>query len=61
MKIDSNKPKINENVDVADLVKMQAEYALAESMSKSKTLLFMTLVGVLITTGLFWFLFEVVG
>jgi len=59
MNADSTKNKINENVDVVDLAKMQTELGLAES--RSKTLTVMVIVGLLLTSGLFWLLFEMTG
>lgn len=53
-----NKPRLKESKDVKDLVKMQAEVALAESMLRSKTLTIMVVVGITIFAGFGYFLVK---
>lgn len=48
-----NKPRLNESSDAADLVKMQTEVALVESMAQSKALTIMLIVGLSGFAGFF--------
>ncbi|GEM_PF-861331 len=44
--------------DLLDIVRMQTEVALIESMTKSKTLTAMVIIGVVGFSGFFYFLFK---
>lgn len=56
-----NKPRLNESSDATDLVKMQTEVALVESMAQSKTLTIMLIVGLSGFAGFFYFLYKMAG
>lgn len=58
MKQNSNKPKLKESNDIMDLIRMQTEFALLESMTKSKTLTVMVIVGLICLVGLYYFLYK---
>ena len=58
MEQNNNKPKLKESNDPLDLVRMQTEVALLDSMSKSKTLTAMVIIGTLAFSGFFYFLYK---
>jgi hypothetical protein len=58
MKNQSTKPQLRESSSLKDLVKMQPEVALFESMSKSKTLTVMVIVSISSFLLFLYFLFN---
>ena len=57
----SGKPQLKESNDNLDLIRMQTEVALVDSMTKSKTLTIMVVVGVLAFSGFAYFLYKMAG
>lgn len=57
----SGKPRLKESDDNLDLLRMQTEVALIDSMTKSKTLTIMVVVGVLAFSGFAYFLYKMAG
>ena len=55
------KPQLKESDDNLDLLRMQTEVALIDSMTKSKTLTIMVIVGVLAFSGFAYFLYKMAG
>lgn len=55
------KRKLKESSGFSDLIKMQTEFALIESMLKSKTLTIMATVGTLLFSAFLFFLFKMAG
>jgi len=53
--------RLKESNDTLDLVRMQPEVALLESMFQSKLLTSMVVIGLLAFTGFLFFLFKVAG
>ena len=53
-----NKPQLKESDDNMDFVRMQTEVALIDSMTQSKTLTVIVLVGVSSFAGFVYFLFS---
>ncbi|GEA12498.1 hypothetical protein [Alteromonas sp. KUL49] len=56
-----NKQKISKSMKASDLIEMQTEVALAQSMAKSKTLTIMVAIAVLCIGTLSYFLFKSIG
>jgi len=61
MEKQSGKPQLKESNDKLDLIWMQTEVALVDSMTKSKTLTIMVVVGVLAFFGFAYFLYKMIG
>lgn len=57
----SGKPQLKESNDNLDLIRMQTEVALVDSMTKSKTLTVMVFVGALAFSGFAYFLYKMAG
>jgi len=57
MEQNNNKPQLKESDDNMDLIRMQTEVALIDSMTKSKTLTIIVLVGIASFAGFAYFLF----
>ncbi|WP_010389728.1 hypothetical protein [Pseudoalteromonas undina] len=57
----SGKPQLKESNDNLDLIRMQTEVALVDSMTKSKTLTIMVVVGALAFSGFAYFLYKMAG
>ncbi|WP_085297585.1 hypothetical protein [Cognaticolwellia mytili] len=55
------KPQLKESDDNLDLLRMQTEVALIDSMTKSKTLTIMVIVSVLAFSGFAYFLYRMAG
>ena len=55
------KPQLKESDDNLDLLRLQTEVALIDSMTKSKTLTIMVIVGVLAFSGFAYFLYKMAG
>ncbi|MDO6568834.1 hypothetical protein Q4561_17310 [Alteromonas sp. 1_MG-2023] len=53
-----NKPRLEESVNGLDLVRMQTEIGLIDSMLKSKALTAIVVVSILLFTGFFYFLYK---
>jgi len=58
MEKNNSKPQIKESDDNMDLIRMQTEVALVDSMTKSKTLTVMVVVGTSAFAGFAYFLFS---
>ena len=54
----TDKPKLKESNDNMDLFRMQTEVALLDSMSRSKTLTIMVILGIIAFGGFFYFLYK---
>lgn len=59
MNPEKSKPKINETVEPKDLIKMQTEVGLLESMFQSKTLTAIVVIVITLFGGFFLFLSKV--
>ena len=53
-----DKPKLKESTDNMDLIRMIPEVAFLDSLTKSKTLLVMTIVLLTCFSGFFYFLYK---
>jgi hypothetical protein len=56
-----SKPTLKESTDKFDLIRMQTEFGLIDSMLRSKTLTSIVVVGILLFTGFFYFLYKMAG
>ena len=61
MKKQNSKPQLKESSSISDLVRMQTEVGLLESMSRSKALTIMVIASILLFSGFFYFLFKMAG
>ncbi len=61
MNNEKNNPRIKEGVEPKDLIKMQTEVGLIESMFQSKTLTAIVIIAIILLGGFFMFLFKVAG
>lgn len=58
MKNKASRQKLAAKSSNSDLIEMQTEYALLKAMLKSKTLVFMLLIGLSLFAGLIYFLIS---
>ena len=58
---EQHRARITKSEDHPDLIKMQTEFALIESMLRSKTLSAMVLVGVVFFAAFGYFLYRIAG
>ncbi|REL35861.1 hypothetical protein [Thalassotalea euphylliae] len=56
-----NKPKLKESNDPMDLIRMQTEVGLFESMAQSKTLTIIVILAIMFFGGFFFFLYKMAG
>lgn len=61
MNNETNNPRIKEGVEPKDLIKMQTEVGLIESMFQSKTLTAIVIIAIILLSGFFMFLSKVTG
>ena len=61
MNNETNNPRIKEGVEPKDLIKMQTEVGLIESMLQSKTLTAIVIIAIILLGGFFMFLSKVAG
>ena len=61
MNNETNNPRIKEGVEPKDLIKMQTEVGLIESMFQSKTLTAIVIITIILLGGFFMFLSKVTG
>ena len=61
MNTDKNNPRIQEGLELKELIKMQTEVALIESMFQSKTLTALVIIAIILLAGFFIFLSKVAG
>ena len=61
MNNETNDPRIKEGVEPKDLIKMQTEVGLIESMFQSKTLTAIVIIAITLLGGFFIFLSKVAG
>ena len=61
MNNETNNPRIKEDVEPKDLIKMQTEVGLIESMLQSKTLTAIVIISIILLGGFFMFLSKVTG
>lgn len=61
MNNETNNPRIKEGVEPKDLIKMQTEVGLIESMFQSKTLTAIVIITIILLGGFFMFLSKVAG
>ena len=61
MNNETNNPRIKEDVEPKDLIKMQTEVGLIESMFQSKTLTAIVIIAIILLGGFFMFLSKVAG
>ena len=61
MNNETNNPRIKEDVEPKDLIKMQTEVGLIESMLQSKTLTAIVIIAIILLGGFFMFLSKVTG
>ncbi|TMO21475.1 hypothetical protein CWC30_14255 [Pseudoalteromonas sp. S4741] len=61
MNNETNNPRIKEGVEPKDLIKMQTEVGLIESMFQSKTLTAIVIIAIILLGGFFMFLSKVAG
>lgn len=61
MSTKNNNRRIKEGVEPKDLIKMQTEVGLIESMSQSKTLTAIVIIATILLVGFFIFLSKVAG
>ena len=61
MSTKNNNRRIKEGVEPKDLIKMQTEVGLIESMSQSKTLTAIVIIATILLGGFFIFLSKVAG
>ena len=61
MNNETNNPRIKEDVEPKDLIKMQTEVGLIESMLQSKTLTAIVIIAIILLGGFFMFLSKVAG
>ena len=61
MNNETNDPRIKEGVEPKDLIKMQTEVGLIESMFQSKTLTAIVIIAIILLGGFFIFLSKVAG
>jgi hypothetical protein len=61
MNNETNNPSIQEGVEPKDLIKMQTEVGLIESMFQSKTLTAIVIIAIILLGGFFMFLSKVTG
>ncbi|XQF93458.1 hypothetical protein ACOBV9_06095 [Pseudoalteromonas espejiana] len=61
MNNETNNPRIKEGVEPKDLIKMQTEVGLIESMFQSKTLTAIVIIAIILLGGFFIFLSKVAG
>ena len=61
MNTEKNNPRIQEGLELKDLIKMQTEVALIESMFQSKTLTALVIIAIILLAGFFIFLSKVAG
>ena len=61
MNNETNNPRIKEDVEPKDLIKMQTEVGLIESMLQSKTLTAIVIIAIILLGGFFIFLSKVTG
>ncbi len=61
MNNETNNPRIKEDVEPKDLIKMQTEVGLIESMLQSKTLTAIVIIAIILLGGFFMFLPKVTG
>ena len=59
MNNETNNPRIKEDVEPKDLIKMQTEVGLIESMLQSKTLTAIVIIAIILLGGFFMFLSKV--
>lgn len=55
------KPGLKESNDPMDLIRMQTEFALLKSMTQSKTLTAVVVIGLSLFAGFCWFLLKQAG
>ena len=61
MSIKNNGQEFEKSNTTSDLIKMQTEFALLDSMFKSKTLSIMVILGVIGFISFFYYLFKISG
>lgn len=61
MKKHTGRPALRESTDKLDLIRMQTEVGLIDSMLRSKTLTSIVIVGILFFSGFFYFLYKMAG
>ena len=61
MNNETNNPRIKEDVEPKDLIKMQTEVGIIESMLQSKTLTAIVIIAIILLGGFFMFLSKVTG
>ncbi|MFY8327504.1 hypothetical protein [Pseudoalteromonas sp. ZZD1] len=61
MNNETNNPRIKEGVEPKDLIKMQTEVGLIESMFQSKALTAIVIIAIILLSGCFMFLSKVTG
>ncbi|ATC96825.1 hypothetical protein [Pseudoalteromonas tunicata] len=61
MNTEKNNSRIREGVELRDLIKMQTEVGLIESMFQSKTLTAIVIIIIILLGGFFMFLSKVAG
>ncbi|MEJ2912379.1 hypothetical protein [Pseudoalteromonas sp. C12FD-1] len=61
MNNETNNPSIQEGVEPKDLIKIQTEVGLIESMFQSKTLTAIVIIAIILLGGFFMFLSKVTG
>ena len=61
MNNETSNPRIKEDIEPKDLIKMQTEIGLIESMLQSKTLTAIVIIAIILLGGFFMFLSKVTG
>ncbi|WP_240920226.1 hypothetical protein [Pseudoalteromonas sp. SA25] len=61
MNNETNNPRIKKGIEPTDLIKMQTEVGLIESMFQSKTLTAIVIIAIILLGGFFMFLSKVTG
>ncbi|KAA1161298.1 hypothetical protein EU511_07070 [Pseudoalteromonas distincta] len=61
MNNETNNPRIKKGIEPKELIKMQTEVGLIESMFQSKTLTAIVIIAIILLGGFFMFLSKVTG